>query len=63
MRWTNQFGEVNTSKFTGVTARVLQHEYDHLNGVIFHSRANRYHLDLARRKKRKLDKARERLAK
>lgn len=62
MRWTNQFGEVNTSKFSGVTARIFQHEYDHLNGIVFHSRANHYHLDLAKRKKRKLDKARKRLS-
>jgi len=62
MRWTNQFGEINTSKFTGMTARIFQHEYDHINGVIFHSRANHYHLDLARNKKRKLDKARKRLS-
>jgi len=62
MRWTNQFGETNTSKFAGMTARIFQHEYDHINGVIYHTRANRYHLDLARNKKRKLDRARKRLS-
>lgn len=37
--------EVVTHKFSGMTARIFQHEYDHLEGVLFTSRANRYHLE------------------
>ena len=37
--------EVVTHKFSGITARIFQHEYDHLEGILFTSRANRYHLE------------------
>jgi hypothetical protein len=33
--------------FTGMAARVFQHEMDHLNGVIFYENADRYHKDKA----------------
>jgi peptide deformylase len=35
---------------------VFQHEYDHLNGITFHSRANRYHMEQARRFKDKAER-------
>lgn len=37
----------------GITARIVQHEIDHLNGVTFDTRANRIHLQKAK-KDRKL---------
>ncbi len=49
-------GETVTIKFDGYTARVFQHEYDHLNGITFQQRANRYHLDQAQRFKNKADR-------
>jgi len=36
-------------KFDGITARILQHEVDHLNGITFIKRAERYHLEKARK--------------
>jgi peptide deformylase len=39
-----------TRQFTGMTARVFQHEVDHLDGIIFYNKANRYHRDTALRK-------------
>jgi len=33
--------------FSGMNARVIQHEMDHLNGVRFFDHASRYHLDQA----------------
>jgi len=41
-------GETITRTFDGMTARAFQHELDHLNGVLYTSRANRYHLDQAK---------------
>ena len=35
---------------SGITARVLQHEIDHLNGIHFWKRASRYHRDRAMKK-------------
>ena len=56
VRYRGWDGEAGTSKFDGYTARVFQHEYDHLNGITFQSRANRYHLDQARNFKAKADR-------
>ena len=39
-----------TKTFTGMTARVFQHEYDHLDGIRFFDRANKFHKDQAMRK-------------
>ena len=33
-----------------MTARIFQHELDHLNGIKFFDRANRYHRDQAMKK-------------
>ena len=59
-RITTQNGETDTVTFNGLTARVFQHEYDHMHGILFTSRANPYHLDLARRSGRKLTRLRNR---
>ena len=37
----------DTIKFEGFTARVFQHEYDHLQGIDFRDRATRYHREKA----------------
>lgn len=38
---------VQTRTFAGLTARVVQHEMDHLDGVLFFNRANKFHRDRA----------------
>ena len=50
IRFTTPNGETMTRQFTGMTARVFQHEIDHLDGIIFYNKANRYHRDTALRK-------------
>ena len=56
VRYRGWNGETGTSKFEGYTARVFQHEYDHLNGITFQERANRYHLDQARKFRDKVNR-------
>ena len=51
VRYAEPNGNVVTTVFDGMTARVFQHELDHLNGVNYQQRANRYHLEQARKKK------------
>jgi peptide deformylase len=46
-------GEVRTDTFTGLTARTFQHELDHLDGIEFFSRANKYHREQAFKKWKK----------
>ena len=49
-RYANQFGEVTTDRFTGITARVFLHEYDHLQGVTFRDHTSRIKWDMAVKK-------------
>ena len=53
VRYADPRGQVTTEVFDGMTARVFQHELDHLNGINYQQRANRYHLQQARKKKPK----------
>ena len=56
VRYAGWDGNMGATRYEGYTARVFQHEYDHLNGITFHQRANRYHLEKARKFKAKIDR-------
>jgi peptide deformylase len=56
VRYRGWNGEADTVRYEGYTARVFQHEYDHLNGITYQTRANRYHLEQARNFKTKADR-------
>ena len=47
--WETEEGTGCDEKFDGITARILQHEVDHLNGITFIKRAERYHLEKAKK--------------
>lgn len=50
VRYQEADGEVYTETFTGMTSRVFQHEFDHLNGDVFYNKANSFHKDSAMKK-------------
>ena len=50
VRFQTPNGDTLTKQFTGMTARIFQHEYDHLDGIVFYNKANRYHRDQALKK-------------
>lgn len=60
VRFFNELGEPQNLSFQGDTARVFQHELDHLNGVVYLDRASKIHLEKAKHKtkmiRRKLKK-------
>lgn len=56
LRFAVPSGEVLTKQFAGMTARIIQHEIDHLNGILFFTRANRYHREQAFRQRDKINK-------
>ena len=60
VRYQDEFGKTQAKIFEGITARVFQHETDHLNGIDYLSRASKFHLEQAKRKfkirKRRLKK-------
>jgi peptide deformylase len=49
VRYSGWDGDTGSARYEGFTARVFQHEYDHLNGITFQQRANRYHLEKAKK--------------
>jgi len=50
VRFTLPNGDTVTRQFTGMSARIFQHELDHLDGIIFYNRANLYHREKALKK-------------
>lgn len=39
IKYQTESGQIQTRKFSGIMAVVIQHEYDHLNGILFVDRA------------------------
>jgi peptide deformylase len=54
VRFQGPDSEVYTKTFSGMTARIFQHELDHLDGVSMLDRANRIHKEQALNKWKKL---------
>lgn len=54
VRFTLPNGHTETRIFDGITARIFQHELDHLNGIHFMTRATLYHRQQAEKKLRKV---------
>jgi peptide deformylase len=52
-RFQTPNGEVLTKTFTGMTARVFQHEMDHISGILFYNRVSRLERDRAFKKAKK----------
>ena len=46
---------------SGITARILQHEIDHLNGITFDTKANRIHLQKAKKDRKLSERHKKRL--
>lgn len=59
VRYTTHKGVTDTIKFEGMTARIFQHEYDHLQGVRHTDRAAPFHLRQALNQKKQLDRKRK----
>lgn len=53
-RFQDPYGNVVVKKFTGMAARVFQHELDHLDGIEYFQRANPIHKDRFKRKWKKV---------
>lgn len=50
VRFDTPNGGTETRQFIGMSARIYQHELDHLDGIRFFDRANKFHKDQAMRK-------------
>lgn len=54
--WQHVSGEVKEGYYDGLTARIIAHEIDHLNGVVFVDKVPKVSLMLAQEKRHKLVK-------
>lgn len=49
-RWQNEKGELIMQQLYGITARIFQHEYDHMQGTDYTQRVSKLKLDMAKKK-------------
>lgn len=56
-------GVTKTAHYTGLTARVFQHELDHMNGIVYHSHVKPLALQMANKKRTKIKAMRSKLDK
>jgi len=56
IKYTNEFGAEVVADWIGATARVAQHEFDHLEGKVFTGLVGNLTLQMAKKKKEKLFK-------
>ena len=57
--WYSEEGSECSQSFGGMTSRILQHEIDHLDGITFLKRAERYHLQKAQKDRKMLQRHRK----
>ena len=51
LRYQLADGTVHTNPFIGMTARIVLHEFDHMEGIVYTKRASKYESDRALRKR------------
>ena len=54
VRYSSPNGETATHSYANKTARIFQHEFDHLQGIIYQSRANYLHKEQAANRWKKI---------
>ena len=60
VRYATQEGITDAIKFDGMSARIFLHEMDHLDGYVMTDRANRYHMGVAKKNLKLLNRRRKR---
>jgi len=60
VRFQDYTGEMKTEIFNGMTARCFLHELDHLDGIDYTSKANKFHLNRALNKQKLLNRWKKR---
>lgn len=60
VRYTQPNGETLTKQYEGLTGRCVQHEIDHLDGILFMDRATLYHYEQAKSRQKKYNRQKKR---
>lgn len=61
VRYLDAYGKFHTAMYNGLTARAVQHEMDHLDGILFFNRVSKLQRDRAFKKLKKVNKLYERV--
>lgn len=56
VRYQDEMGKIQNEKFIGMTARCFLHELDHMDGIVYTSRANPIHLNRARNQQKLIER-------
>ncbi len=56
VRYQDEMGKIQNEKFIGMTARCFLHELDHMDGIVYTSRANPIHLNRARNQQKLVER-------
>lgn len=62
VRYQDVNGETITRVLNGISARVFQHEHDHLEGIHFTERASRIHLNRAKKQQEFINRKRKKVS-
>ena len=57
--WQTYNGKTKTRRLNGLSGRIFQHEFDHLDGILFTSKAKPVALRMGRQKQKKSNKKKE----
>lgn len=63
VEYQDYMGNTKTAHYTGLTARVFQHELDHMNGIVYHSHVKPLALQMANKKRAKVTALRDKMKK
>ena len=55
-QWEDEKRELHEENFQDLHSRIFQHEYDHMQGIVFTDRASKLKLDMAKKKQIKMVK-------
>ena len=61
-QWEDEKGELHKENLPDLHSRIFQHEYDHMEGIDFRSRAGRISLDMAQRKVKRATRKMKKMA-
>jgi len=56
VKYQDAEGKLIESEYDGIMSRVFQHELDHLNGTTFNTKVSKLSLDMATKRRKKLEK-------
>ena len=62
IEFEDEKGEKHERTLDGLSSRIFQHEYDHMEGVDFRKRATRYHMEKAQKNMKLMTRKRKRVA-